>query len=153
LDLFFIFFFFLPLDPDPDSASGSGSRHPIESGSNPDPDPQPCGQVLLFQSVRVSILGRISDMPNPASQHFKSDQTRLILLGEVERLKKELAGREEAGQGLATTLKSLTEANQAWEADSRHDTLSVAEPVHFCAAPAPACQKFRLQLGPFSSYN
>jgi hypothetical protein len=36
---------------------------------------------------------------------------------------------------------------------------SVAEPVHFCAAPAPtpapACQKFRLrlQLGPFSPYN
>jgi hypothetical protein len=34
---------------------------------------------------------------------------------------------------------------------------SVAEPVHFCAAPAqaPACQKFplRLQLGPFSRYN
>jgi hypothetical protein len=23
---------------------------------------------------------------------------------------------------------------------------SVAEPVHFCAAPAPACQKFRLRL-------
>jgi hypothetical protein len=22
---------------------------------------------------------------------------------------------------------------------------SVAEPVHFCAAPAPACQKFRFQ--------
>jgi hypothetical protein len=24
--------------------------------------------------------------------------------------------------------------------------ISVAEPVHFCAAPAPACQKFRLRL-------
>jgi hypothetical protein len=30
---------------------------------------------------------------------------------------------------------------------------SVPEPVHFCAAPAPACQKFRLQLGLFSPYN
>ncbi len=38
----------------------------------------------------------------------------------MERLKKEAAGREEAGLSLASTLKSLTEANQAWEADSRH---------------------------------
>jgi hypothetical protein len=32
---------------------------------------------------------------------------------------------------------------------------SIAELVHFCAAPvpAPACQKFRLQLGTFSPYN
>jgi hypothetical protein len=29
---------------------------------------------------------------------------------------------------------------------------SVAEPIHFCAAPAPACQKFRLRLRPFSPY-
>jgi hypothetical protein len=42
----------------------------------------------------------------------------------VERLKKEAAGREEAGLSLASTLKSLTEANQAWEADSRHVWLS-----------------------------
>jgi hypothetical protein len=35
------------------------------------------------------------------------------------------------------------------------DSTSVAEPVQFCAAPAPACQKFslRLQLGPCSPYN
>lgn len=48
---------------------------------------------------------------------YRADTDRLT--GEVERLKKELAGREEAGLGLANTLKSLTEANQAWEADSR----------------------------------
>jgi hypothetical protein len=29
---------------------------------------------------------------------------------------------------------------------------NVAEPVYFCAAPAPACQKFRLRLRPFSPY-
>jgi hypothetical protein len=29
-------------------------------------------------------------------------------------------------------------------------TLNVAEPVHYCAAPAPACQKFRIR--PFSLY-
>jgi hypothetical protein len=29
---------------------------------------------------------------------------------------------------------------------------SVAEPVYFCAAPALACQEFRLRLRPFSPY-
>jgi hypothetical protein len=47
--------------------------------------------------------------------------TSINLLGEVERLKKELSVREEASLGLSTTLKSLTEANQAWEADSRQE--------------------------------
>jgi hypothetical protein len=35
---------------------------------------------------------------------------------------------------------------------SRYKMGSVAKPVHFCAAPAPACQKFRLRLRPFSQY-
>jgi hypothetical protein len=64
-----------------------------------------------------------------------------------------LRGITSYGQGIHER-NGILLCDQLMDADSDwQDQNSVAELVHFCAVPSPACQKFRLQLGPFFPYK
>ncbi len=109
------------------SASGSGSISQRHGSADPDPDPHQNVIDLphCFSEFPILrswyLLSLFFGQEKETYLAFSMNEKKINLFeGEVERLKKEAAGREEAGLSLASTLKSLTEANQAWEADSRH---------------------------------